>query len=98
MVKDPPAKAGDARDMGAIPGLGRSPGIGNGDPLQYPCLEKSMVRGAWRATVHGVPKSQTRLSTHAHREPHHAARAAGLLASSFLQPPYPLLCALSVRI
>ena len=43
-----------AGDMGLIPGLGRSPGVGNGNPLQYPCLENSMDRGAWWATVHGV--------------------------------------------
>ena len=49
-------------DLGSIPGLGRSPGEGNGSPLQYSCLENSMDRGAWRATVHGVSKSQTQLS------------------------------------
>ena len=52
----------NAGDLGLIPGLGRSPGEGKGDPLQYSGLEKSMDRGAWRATVHGVAKSQTRLS------------------------------------
>ena len=56
MVKNPPAHTGDA---GSIPGLGRSPGEGNGNPLQYSCLESSMDRGAWLATVHGVTKSQT---------------------------------------
>ena len=57
MVKNPPANAGDARDSGdagSIPGLGRSSGGGNGNPLQYSCLENNMDRGAWRATVHGV--------------------------------------------
>ena len=49
-------------DLGSIPGLGRSPGEGNGNPLQYSCLENPMDRGAWWATVHGVTKSQTRLS------------------------------------
>ena len=49
-------------DLGSIPGLGRSPGEGNGNPLQYSCLEKSMDWGAWWATVHGVAKSWTRLS------------------------------------
>ena len=49
-------------DLGSIPGLGRSPGKGNGNPLQYSCLENSMDRGAWRATVHGVTKSRTWLS------------------------------------
>ena len=51
----------NARDPGLIPGLGRSPGDGNGHPLQYSCLENSMDRGAWQATVHGVPNSQTLL-------------------------------------
>ena len=51
-----------AGDPGSIPGLGRSPGEGNGDPLQYSCLENLKDRGAWWATVHGVVKSQTRLS------------------------------------
>ena len=49
-------------DAGSISELGRSPGEGNGNPLQYPCLENHMVRGVWQATVHGVTKSQTRLS------------------------------------
>ena len=57
-VKNVPANAGDA---GLIPGSGRSPGGGNGNPLQYSCLENPMDRGAWRATVHGVAKSRTRL-------------------------------------
>ena len=58
MVKNPPANAGDARDMGSVPGLGRSPGEGNGNPLQYSCLENLMDRGTWWG-VHGVAKSQT---------------------------------------
>ena len=62
MVKRPPANAGDTGDSDLIPGLGRPPGGGNGNPLQYSCLENSMDRGAWRATVHGVAKSQTGLS------------------------------------
>ena len=56
VVKNPPANAGDP---GSFPGSGRSSGEGNGNPLQYSCLESSMDRGAWRATVHGVAKSQT---------------------------------------
>ena len=48
-----------AGDVGSIPGLGRSPGEGNGNPLQYSCLENSMDRGAWWAIVHGIAKSQT---------------------------------------
>ena len=62
MVKNLPANAGDARDMGSIPGLGRSPGVGNGNPFQYSCLGKYIDREAWRATVHGVAESQTQLS------------------------------------
>jgi len=56
------ASAYNAGDLGSIPGLGRSAGEGNGNPLQYSCLENPMDGGAWRATVHGVSKSQTRLS------------------------------------
>ena len=56
------ASASNAGDLGLIPGSGRSPGEGNGNPLQYSCLENPMDRGAWWATVHGVAKSQTRLS------------------------------------
>ena len=59
MVKDLPANAGDIRDVGSIPELGRSPGGGHGNPLQYSCLENPMDRGAWQATVHRVAKSQT---------------------------------------
>ena len=59
MVRNLSASAGEARDMGLVPGSGRSPGAGNGKPLQYSCLENSMDRGAWQATVHGVAKSQT---------------------------------------
>ena len=54
MVKNLPAHAGDTGDVGLIPGSGRSPGGGDGSPLQYSCLENSMDRGAWQATVHGV--------------------------------------------
>ena len=52
----------NAGDVGSVPGLGRSPGEGDGNPLQYSCLENSMDTGAWQATVHGVAKSGTRLS------------------------------------
>ena len=61
VIKNPPANAGDARDMGSIAGLGRAPGGGNGNPLQYPCLENPMDRGVWQATVYGVAKSRTQL-------------------------------------
>ena len=59
MVKNPPAGAGDARDVGSVPGLGRAPGGGNGNPLQYPRLENPMDRGAWQATVHGIAQRVT---------------------------------------
>ena len=62
VVKNLPASAGDVRDLGSIPGLGRAPGEENGNPCQYSCLENPMDRGAWQATVHGVVKSWTRLS------------------------------------
>ena len=55
-VKESPASAGD---LGSIPGWGRCPGVENGYPLQYSCLENPMDRGAWRAAVHGAAKSQT---------------------------------------
>ena len=64
VVKNPPASAGDIRDMGSVPGSGRSPGEGNGSPLQDSCLGNPMDRGAWWATVHRVAKSQTWLSMH----------------------------------
>ena len=66
VVENPPANAGDAREAGSIPGLGRSSGVGNGSLLQCSCLENSMDRGVWWATVHGVAKSQTGLNTHTH--------------------------------
>ena len=75
MVKNPPANAVDIRDTGSIPGMGRSPGGGHGNPLQYSCLENPMDRGAWRATVHGVAQSWTRLkqlSRHAHSRTIHS--------------------------
>ena len=62
MVKNPFARAGDITDVGWIPGSGRSPGEGNGNLLQYSCLEDSMDRGAWQATVHRGAKSWTQLS------------------------------------
>ena len=59
MVKNPPANAGDARDMGSIPGSGRCPGEGNGNLLQYSCLGNPMDRKDWQTTVHGATKSRT---------------------------------------
>ena len=61
VVKNPPANAGDIRDVGSITGLGRSPEGGHGHPLQYSCLENPMAGGTWRAVVHGVAKNQTQL-------------------------------------
>ena len=69
VVKNPPADAGDIRDVGSIPGLGRSPGGGYHNLFQYSCLENPMERGDWQAMAHSVAKSQTRLkglSMHAH--------------------------------
>ena len=62
VVKNLPVSAGDIRDTVSIPGLGRHPGGGNGNLLQYSCLENSMDRGVWWAAVHGVTKNQTGLS------------------------------------
>ena len=69
MIKKLPAKAEDIRDTGLIPGWGKSPAVGYGNPHQYVCLENPMERGAWRTTVHRVTKSQTRLSAHTAMQP-----------------------------
>ena len=61
VAKNLPANAGDVKDMGSVPGSGGSPGGGNGNPLQFSCLENPMDRGAWQATVHRVTKSLTQL-------------------------------------
>ena len=61
VIKNLPANAVEARDAGSFPGLGRFPGGGHGNPLQYSCLENHMDRGAWWTTVHGVAKGQTQL-------------------------------------
>ena len=62
-VKNPPANAEAAGDVGPIPGWGSSPGVGNGNLLQYSCLENPMDRGTWQATVHGVSRVQHNLAT-----------------------------------
>ena len=62
MVKNLPANAGGIRDVSSIPGLGRSPGGGNGNLLQYSCLENPLDRGAWQATVHAESEMTKRLS------------------------------------
>ena len=62
VIKDPTtASVGDIKDVGSIPGSGRSPGEGHGNPLQYSCLENSTDRGAWQDTIHGITQSQTQL-------------------------------------
>ena len=89
MVKNLPVNAGDIRDSGSILELGRSPGGGHGSPLQYPCPEKPVDRGAWRATVHGVTQSQTqvkRLSTHKSGAEHGSKdKPVNKIEKSFLQ-------------
>ena len=70
MVKNPPVNAGDTREVGSIPRLGRSAGEGSGNPLQYSCLENPMDRRAWWATVHGITKSWTQLSECVHTHTH----------------------------
>ena len=65
VVKNPPANAGNEIDAGLIPESGRSPGVGNSNPLQYSCLGNPMDRGAWGATVYGVSNSWAQLSMHA---------------------------------
>ena len=62
VLKNLPANAGDTGDTDSIPGSGKSPGGGHGNPLQYSCLENPMDRGAWQATVWGITKSQTGLN------------------------------------
>ena len=69
VVKNLPASAGDIRDSGLIPGSGRSPGGGHGNPLQYSCLENPMDRGGWQATIHRVTKNQTWLKEPSTRTP-----------------------------
>ena len=97
VLKNPLFNAEDIRDMGSIPGSGRSPGGGHDNPLQYSCLENPMDRGAWWATIHGVTKSQTllkRLRLHST----HLLVSLGLPSSrlSFLSPaphyPQPFPC------
>ena len=61
MIKNLSANAEDIRDMGSIPGLGRSPGGGHGNPLQYSCWDNPMDRGAWHANIHGVAQSRIQL-------------------------------------
>ena len=86
VAKNAPVNAGDARDVGSIPGSRRSPGGGNGNPLQYSCLENPMDRAAWWAPIHRVAKSWTRPSTQS-RLQSSVQRPAAQLCN--LPPPLP---------
>ena len=89
-VKNPPANAGDIRDMGSIPGLGRSPEGGHSNTLHYSCLENPMDRGAWWAPVHRVAKSQTllkQLSTYTRTCLVYEANKRYLIEAQILAPP-----------
>ena len=70
VVEDLPANAEDIRDMDSIPGLGWSPGVGNGTPLQYSCPENPMDRGTWWTTVHGVAKESDTIEATQHTHKH----------------------------
>ena len=76
-VKTLPASTGDARDAGLIPESGRSPGVGNGNPLQYSCLENSMDRGAWQAPTFWVTESWTQHTEHVRRWPNYFGEKIG---------------------
>ena len=89
VVKNLCASAGDKGDSGSIPGLGRSPGGGHGNPLQYSCPENPMDGGAWWVTVHGVAKSWTRLSDLTFPFPFHALEKALATHSSTLARKIP---------
>ena len=93
VVKNLPASIGDKGDMGSILGSGRSPGEGNGNPLQYSYLENPPDRGAWWATVHGVTKSQTWLRPHTHQITFSASQTI-----LFVPPPFWLLIPFSFRV
>ena len=94
MVKNMPANAEGIRDVGSIPGSGRSLGEANGYPLQYSCLENPMDRGAWWTTVHGITKNQTQLkelsTAHTHGQREHLRgrfRLRKRVSTSFAVPP-----------
>ena len=86
VVKNPPTNAGDFRDAGSVSGLGRSPGEGNGNPLQYSCLGNLMDREGWWATVHEAPKSQTRPSDSRHARAWYLKRKNSNLNTYTLPP------------
>ena len=94
MVKNPPAKAEDTSDTGLIPGLGRSPGEGNGNPLQYSCLENLTDRGAWQAMVHRVSRVRCDWSGLACRRPLTSLHGV-VTFSLWLYCPSPLSCPIS---
>ena len=90
IIQNPPANAGDSRDMGSIPGLGRSPGncgVENVNLLQCSCLENPRDRGAWLATIYRVAKSRTQLSTHTHTH-----------TSNWPPPPFSFLLACGILV
>ena len=89
LVKNPTVNAEDTRGMSFIPWLGRYPGKGNGNPLQYSCLENPMNRGVWQGTVHGVTKSRTPLSDWTTKK---CFVVHLLLGCSFLLPSLAILC------
>ena len=82
VINNQPANAGDTRDMGLIPGSERYPGVGNGYPLQYSCLENSMDRGVWWATVHGVGLSNW-ACTHTHTDTHWSKSSQSFALETF---------------
>ena len=84
MIKNPPSNAEDIRDVGQIPGTGRSAGKGNGNPLQDSCLENSTYREAWQDAISGITRSQTRLSTHVHEQHEHTQAFCLFPVSIFL--------------
>ena len=90
VVKNLPANSGDVKDVGLIPGLGRSSGGGQGNPLQYSCLENPMDRGGWQATVYKVAKNWTQLGTHAWGHSTGKWKQAGWSTKRFVN----LLCSL----
>ena len=106
VVKNPPASWGDTRDVGLIPGLERSPGVGNCNPLQYSCLRNLMDRGSWQATVYRIAKSWTclKLSTelkwsqgHTHRHTHTHTRNTSLRSACKICVLYCLLILLQLK-
>ena len=92
VVQNLSANAGDKKDAGSIPGHGRCPGVGNGNSLQYSCLENSTYRGAWWATVHGVPEWDT--TEHTNTQTHPTAFPKGWNTQQFHQQGLRWLCSL----